>query len=213
MANETKSKSIDKRASDKLRADVRGTAKRQGALDWELAALLYQTFTATVRVGDSFLPVYQEWGWQTWEDYVETEVGLHKRTAKSYVLVYETFEIKLKGAYDERTLPQSFGVLRDLCAVVNRKNVKDWFRKTSGKSRCDVVEMIEAEAYGGQPRAMAELRVTMTKKQRKLVQRAIEAVRQAYPQFSTDGECLAEMATMALKTGKLSAKRAAAAAN
>jgi len=102
----------------------------------EMCETLYETFFNTVNDEDGkFVAVWKEWGFESWEDFVEEEVGMHKETGAAYRRVWEVFYIDLAGHWDEKHLV-SITRMKTLCPYVTKRNVESWLKKAKTMSCC-----------------------------------------------------------------------------
>ena len=113
-----------------------------------LCKLLFESYFATVKIGKKEMPLAEAWGHESWEEYVEHELGMHVGTAKSYVRVYD--ELIVRRGLQPEALPQSITKLRVL-AKVSRKpdaDIKEWVSKANAMGCCEFDAAADVERTG-----------------------------------------------------------------
>lgn len=163
-------------AAKDLRAKALDLAQRSSTMQLQLAEVLYHTFWDTVRSEEYEIPIWEIWKFESWNDYVEGELGLHTTSARQLRHVHETFEVQLAGKWD-RSLVASVTKMKALCRVVRPGDVNDWLRRAKKLTCCQLDEAINAVLYGEEERQ--ELRTfaaTLTPKEMKKVKASVERV-------------------------------------
>ncbi len=115
-----------------------------------LAVVLWDTYRFNVKFNGIESSLWEAWGYKTWFEYVEHELGIHQSTAAAFRRIHEVFNIELEGCWEKDIFDQlSATKLRALCKVVNKKNVNGWMRKAVKLSCCALDEAIIASQNGG----------------------------------------------------------------
>ena len=115
-----------------------------------LAEVLWNTFRYNVKFNGIESSLWVAWGYKTWFEYVEHELGIHQSTAAAFRRIHEIFQIELEGSFDKELFDQlSATKLRALCKVVNKKNVNSWLRRAAKMSCCALDESILVAQNGG----------------------------------------------------------------
>ena len=113
---------------------------------WELAGHL-------MHVHDDML--YQRWGHMSFEDYVETEVGLTSRTARYLVSMYTWFVHKLGPKMSDGDREDMLAEVKDvgwtkarsLIKVTTPENVGQWLKRAKGMSTSDLEDVVRREYH------------------------------------------------------------------
>jgi len=134
-----------------------------------LGIVLWNTFRYNTSFNGLEAPLWEAWGHESWFEYVEHELGIHKSTAVAYRRIHEIFNIELESCWDRAVFDQlSATKLRALCKVVNKKNVNGWMRKAVKFSCCQLDEAIVVSQNGGiRADAIHTLSILCTKSEQK----------------------------------------------
>lgn len=169
---------ISKEAFDALmkrpHAEVRRETKEQVVQYRDAWLELAQNLTRIQYCED-----YKKWGYDTFEEYVEKELGITSREARYWKAIYRKFVLEL-GINGDRLKGIHWCKLRVLVPVVNKKNVEDWLNKAekmyfsdvedavrSGKDPSDAPEVHVLKGRDGRP-------IYVTEEERKTIHKAIE---------------------------------------
>lgn len=137
----------DQDSASKLREAVRAAAQHQTSACVNLAQLLFNVRFGTTASG---VALAVAWGFDSFDTYAETEVGMHAHTAQAYVQIYDELFIRRGLALDE--LPASITKLRLLSKI--SRHVKDarelskWITRAKARSTCCDLEAEAEEQYG-----------------------------------------------------------------
>ena len=183
MAQEVK---LTVKQADTLRSRVQSATRASAEATFHLCELLHESFISVVNTNKGWKFVWEYWGYKTWFDFVEIEVGMHETTANSYKKIWEVFGIELNGAWDfADALPVT--KMRILSAAdINKRNVKAWLHKAARMTCCE----LQAEVYGTE--VMHTLAVSVSKRELQTINKALKAARGDYenPKKVTRGELL-----------------------
>lgn len=166
---------------------VRQVVEISSQANFDLCQILYETDRAVVSVGGDIVFAYQTWGYKTWFDFVEEEVGLHEMTANAYRRVYEVFGVELAGAWDHGK-PLPITKMKTLTAAnLTKANVRSWLKKAEKMTCCQLV----AEVYGTEE--MRHFSASVTKRGLSDINRAMEAARDSFGEDLPKGDLLVKM--------------------
>lgn len=122
---------------------------------------------------------YKKWKYETFEEYVEKELGITSREARYWKAIYKKFVLDL-GVDGERLKGIHWCKLRVLVPVVTQKNVREWLKKAESMYFSDLEEMVQS---GREPSEAPEAHVLkgrdgkpiyVTEEERKTIHKAIE---------------------------------------
>jgi len=163
-----------KRDAERLRTKVAGIVGKSTELSIDLCWACHETYEAMVTVGKDLVYVWQLWGYDSWQECVGVELGLHPTTAYNYRKVWQTFYVDLAGAWDdEQKLPIT--KMRILCAAeLTRRNVRSWLRRAA-KITC---AQLVGEVYDTD--AMHNLSVPVTREGLDTFNKTVEEARKTF---------------------------------
>lgn len=101
----------------------------------ELSQILYEVWDTPAGGDPNAGPVYKDWGFDSFADYAEKELNLHRRKAERLRLIWYTLEISLAGmdpALRDRLVHLGASKLRDLVRVLTLENAEAWCRRAEG---------------------------------------------------------------------------------
>lgn len=199
-SNEDKTQ-ITAAKAEALLDKVRNVVAENAKSTFDLCQILYETDRAVVSVGGRIVFAYETWGYKTWFDFVETEVGLHEQSANAYRRVYEVFGVELAGAWDTGK-PLPITKMRILTAAnLTKANVRAWIKKAEKMTCCKLV----AEIYG--TAELAHFHASVSKRGLNEINRALAAARDDFGQDLPKGDllvkALSEWADIRKKTRRL----------
>lgn len=129
------------KAENELRQEARSLIREIEHKYWDLGRVLYDVydgvpggFRALMKGKGSAkarVELFKKWGYTSFEQWVETEVGLRKRTAQNIRYMYYYFEIQQKMPRDiiEKLIPIGRSKLYLLAGVATLSNVTFWIEK------------------------------------------------------------------------------------
>jgi hypothetical protein len=136
---------IDEEALEREEAAVRQQAKKLFSeievSYWDLAKCLYSVFDGLpdsyrgLNTGDGSRArrqeLFKKWGYKSFADYCEKELGLRKRTAENLRYVYYYFEVKLRLPREVIEQIKKLGRSKAymLAGIVTEDNVISWIEK------------------------------------------------------------------------------------
>jgi hypothetical protein len=135
--------------ASKLRADTKTLAATLNDHNFNFSHLLYRTATETVRTdkAKAETPVYQSWGFVSWNDYVRRELAMSPQKANDYVRVWEVFGIKLSGHWP-KSLVTTLGKMRILADYVTTQNVTALLKRAASHSEDELRSAIDPKRKG-----------------------------------------------------------------
>lgn len=115
--------------SDKLRRKAKDLSNRINRDYMDLGEILYTVWDTPIDGNPQKPPVYTAWGYTTFSDYAEQELGLHRRNAEHLRRIYYVLEKELKGL--NPILRRKFVGLgrskaRELVRVLTMQNAEEW---------------------------------------------------------------------------------------
>lgn len=196
----TEPKALTKKRADLLRTKVQDIVESHAQGSMDLCWALYEIDHTVVRVAGNLVPVWETWGYKTWDDFVGKEVGLHPHTAHLYKRVWEVFYVDLAGAWDAN-LRLGITKMRILCAAnLNRKNVNSWLKKAKGMTCAKLL----AEVYDTQE--LHSFTASVTSREMAQLKKGVEAAREAFGEDLPRGQALVKIVNEWTKIAQGAAK-------
>ncbi len=128
-------KSPEDIAAWKLKEEINEIVKQMGENFFVLSEKLHQVYHGTLFI---------KWGYETFKDYVESEISFKLRKAQYYVTIWNWFG-DLPDEVREKVIPLGWSKIRLLVGIVNEDNVDEWVEKASDMS---VIQLeLEAKKY------------------------------------------------------------------
>lgn len=130
---------ITKTAARRLRKKAVTMAEEHTRTALDLCEVLYETYFCCVKQGTELVPVWQLWEFESWEDYVEEDLRIHKGRAHTFRRIWSRMMVDLIGHWDEN-LKLSITHLRILMVhpAVNANTVDEWTRRALTMTCCDL---------------------------------------------------------------------------
>lgn len=98
----------------------------------ELARILYQVFDTPIDGDRQRGAIYTSWGFTSFGDYAERELGIHHKKAERLRLIWFTLEVQLEGldaALKERVVALGYSKVRELVRVLTLRNATTWIEQ------------------------------------------------------------------------------------
>lgn len=120
---------LSKKEADSLRSNLRGLRKQIEDSYTAFAKQLWKAIHGTVHSE----PLYQVWGYATFDDYAETELGMKR--GKAYYLAQIWGELHVKAQIPEAKIAQiDWSHAKELAPLakaggITKQNVDDWVQK------------------------------------------------------------------------------------
>lgn len=152
MARQSQSTTMNQSNANKLRTRIVELVQQEKRASFEIAEAIYELYYGTAEVGGAGdeMPLYEFFGFKSWFQYVETEVGMHVSTAQGYRMVHDVFMIRLKDKWDS-SVNVSFTKLKALTKLRDKldgRNVNSWLKRASEMTACALEDEIALELYG-----------------------------------------------------------------
>lgn len=189
MATENEDKALSQRASDTLREKVRNIVANHAQGSMDICWALYETDRTLVRVGGQLVPIWEAWGYESWNELVGREFDMYPTTAYNYMRVWETFYVELAGSWDVGNLPgiTKMLILTSLGSGLTKKNANRWLKKAT-QMTC---RRLRAEVFGSEE--IHYFSTPVTGRDFDTVRKSIEKGREAFGEDLSRGEILARM--------------------
>jgi hypothetical protein len=144
----------------------------------ELAEILYLVKdTADEDDNPAKLPLYKSWGFKTFEDYVNAELGFSVRKAQRLRYIYFKLEVELAGldeALKKRIKALGWSKVRELALILTLENAEEWTKLAEENSFRDLEKLIQQakakkiaaadSVKDGEEKEVAPVADTLTKK-------------------------------------------------
>lgn len=182
--NKVDQQKLTQAKADALLERVKSVVAESAKSNFDLCQVLYETSRAVVSIGGNIVFAYETWGYKTWFDFVEAEVGLHEQSANAYVKVYEVFGVELAGAWDTGK-PLPITKMRILTAAeLTKTNVRAWIKKAEKLTCCKLV----SEIYG--TAELSHFHASVSKRGLSDINRALQAARDSFGEDLPKGDLL-----------------------
>jgi hypothetical protein len=180
------SKEITKAEAGVLRKELQQATAESDQAWWKQCTLMHQVYYSGI--GDELKPVYELWGYKTWHDYVENELGIHVGTASSMVSTAHFFLVRMKGAFRVKEHLLSRQRMRALAArrdKVTAANLNNWITQARNMTVCALEHKLEGRHGHGTKKVTFEL----SEFDHKLLKEAIDQL-MATGEYDTRGQAL-----------------------
>lgn len=145
---------------------------------WTLAEALHKVHEESV---------YRIWGYTSWEQYIESEVGMTVRTAHYLTSIHNWFSVKLAKALSSDKLDELRGKLRklgwtkvrSLVRIADASNVDGWVERAEGLSSAELEETVKRELKAATGEGESEPTEKRKRKGFSLVEEQLDTVEQA----------------------------------
>lgn len=119
--------------AENFRKKVLTVAKEYLSRAWELAGMLYEVKETEI---------YKAWGFDSFNNYIEDEVGLGRRAVNQYIANFRTFRVQL-GVDQTNLKDLEVTKARTIRSVVNSENVEEWIEKAKSSSRRELITEVK----------------------------------------------------------------------
>jgi hypothetical protein len=136
-----------KAASLQIRARARELAHDLEHGYLELAKLLYDIYDRSEDGDAKNPPLFVTWGYKTFSEYVDQELGFAIRKAQRLRLIWFKLEVELKGLdpkVKKRLVALGWSKLRELVRVLTLKNTSEWVDKAENMSFVQLEDAVRA---------------------------------------------------------------------
>jgi len=181
------SKITNKRA-DLLLNNVRQLVQNGIRANLDLCRMLHESFVTVTPKGSNWQFAWEYWGYKSWFDFVEIEMGMHELTANTCKKVWQVFGVELNGAWSiHDALPITKMKILAASDKLSKQNVASWLKKAKKMTCCD----LQHEIYGES--SYRTFSVTLANPEYRMLNRLIEAARKEHGEEKTKGELLIEL--------------------
>lgn len=160
---------VAKMSSSEIREDTKKKASRYKDVWLELAKNLYR-----IRLCQD----YKKWNFDTFEDYVDKELGLEIRTVQVWISILNKFVFQA-GVDEEKLKGSAWSKVAVTVPVVNKKNAVQWLEKAEKLSQKKLQHVVKNTLEGkkeGDGPEMDILTFHVTLDEKKTIMKALEAV-------------------------------------
>lgn len=125
----------------------------------ELAKILYDVYDCPVDGDPKNVAVLTLWGYSSFKEYVESELGIHYKKAQRLRSIWYVLEIVLKDIdlkTKERLVALGSTKMRELARVLTADNVDQWLRIAETDSHSSLVNKIQAASLAARKEALEQ---------------------------------------------------------
>lgn len=178
----------DRQASE-LRERAKTAAQAHARSALTLAAVLFEVYYGTVRIGSESVPLVRAWKYDDFHEYAEHELQMHGTTAYGYVAVHDT--LILGAGLDPKDLPPSITKLRQLARIAREKgkSITVWIKRAHDMGCCEFQNAVD-EHLGLTSITHSRLNFYIKSTQASQIQRNIKRAKESLG-TKTNGETLA----------------------
>lgn len=116
--------------TETVRSDAKVLAGKLDEGYMELAKILYTIWDTPIGGDKINAPIFTQWGYTTFSDYVEMELNIHRKKAQRLKSIWYALEVKLAGSLDpdlkKRIVSLGFSKVRELVGVLTARNASKW---------------------------------------------------------------------------------------
>lgn len=129
--------SITRGEAKQLLMSVRQAARASDEAHFEFCCALHAIYYGVVGKDDQ--PVWESYGYGSWHDFVEKEVGLHSTTTLQMVSTAHFYTVRMVDVWEGQILPRQ--MMRALASagrkIVTKENFEAWMRRAMDMTPCD----------------------------------------------------------------------------
>jgi hypothetical protein len=129
----------DQPKHEELRRRILAMRDKSESDAWELGILLEEAYTNDL---------YRTWGFDSWTEYVEQELDIHRRKAQYLVKLQKWFATMTPGI-QKWVRELGWTKARMIMGVVDRSNATEWRHRVEGKTVEQIKAMVSASRDGG----------------------------------------------------------------
>lgn len=105
---------------------------------WDLSQVLYEVY------GKSY---YLEWGFGSWQQYVEQELDYKLRKAQYLISIQDWFS-KMNESVQDWVKKLGWTRAKELVGIVTNENLEEWRAKVEGKTVKEIIDLIQNRPQG-----------------------------------------------------------------
>ncbi len=134
--------------ASKLRVKARQLARESDLIFMELGKVLYfiwDTPDSPDKPGSSSDPLYARWGFESFAEYVEKELGMDRRRAQRLRKIWYALEVDCNGIDDklkQDLVEMGSTKLRELSRVLTAENAQEWYDTCRDLNVNQIMEVI-----------------------------------------------------------------------
>lgn len=114
----------------KLRRRARQLATALNRGELELAEILWQVYDTPIGGDPNRGPVWRSWGYESFSQYAEEELGLKRRKAERLRQIWMHVEVRLEGRIDRRLKARLYNLgwtkVREIVPLLTPQNFEKW---------------------------------------------------------------------------------------
>lgn len=177
---------ITKNEAVQLRRDAARAKVASDKAVWAQALALHRIYYSGYACGENEIaPIYELWGYETWYDYVEKEVGIHVGRANMMVSVAHFFVVKMKDHWNKQVLTLTQMRAISVGKNVTPGNLNSWITKARNMTPCELDHQLTGR-HGHHTKTVA---LKLPESDATLLREALDQL-MATGEFSSRGEAL-----------------------
>jgi hypothetical protein len=119
-------------------------------------------------------PLYEEWEYSTFRDYVSIELGMSSRHVMRLRFTWRTLSaLKVPKSKIRKLLRSGFSKVKEICKVLTKENIDQWIELAERESYVNIAELVKSQLAGDVFKAKTSFLAQLDKKQEKLIKRAL----------------------------------------
>lgn len=138
----------------RLRSKAKQLVKQSDEIFMELGKILYIIWDTPDDGTVLGKPLYQKWGYESFNDYVETELDLDYRKAQRLKRIWYTLDVTCRDidpALKTKLIALGTTRLRDLSRVITPENAADWYEQVKDLTAVETANLVQATISGKAP--------------------------------------------------------------
>lgn len=132
---------VTDRQAANLRKQLARLTSHRANLDFETGRLLYEVRHTFVNKGAHCIPVWSSWGFSSFADFHDREMGLHRKKAETLINIWYTLEIEFDGKWDRRLL-LPWTKMRAVIRAAHKHNINGWMRRAATMPQNELEDVI-----------------------------------------------------------------------
>ena len=132
---------LNKSQANQLRKQLREASTASDQAWIEQCRLLHTVYYSGYT--DELKPIFELWGFESWHDYVEIELGLHVTTANAMLTVAQFFYVRCKDHWDGTIVSRQRMRALARAPQVTPENVNSWLQKSQDMTVCQLEHKLE----------------------------------------------------------------------
>ena len=128
---------IGKADARSMRAEMKVRARTKFSNDLEFCQWLYHTQQTDVKSDDGIIPFYQWAGFDSWDKYVEVELGMTAGKARQMAKIHAVYGIQFKGRWDPSQPGLHISKLAQMMPVIDEENFEKMIENARNISQAD----------------------------------------------------------------------------